>query len=136
MSLDEKMTFDSVEHSYIIECLRRVGLGRFVPIFETLYAHLRSDIIINGKIVKGFKKGRGVKKGDAVSCILFIICMEPLLRNISDNEEIVKLRSATLNCDLPVNYAYADDISCSIAEMSSVSITFLKNILGLATNQV
>ena len=36
-SLDAKKAFDSVEHSYIKECLRKFGLSSFVGIFEILY---------------------------------------------------------------------------------------------------
>ena len=46
VSLDAKKAFDSVEHSYIEDCLKRFGLKKFVPIFRILYKYLRSDIII------------------------------------------------------------------------------------------
>ena len=88
VSLDAKKAFDSVEHSYIEKCLEKFGLKKFVPIFRILYKDLRSDIIINGEVVKGYKIKRGVKQGDALSCILFIMCMEPLLLNIESNAEI------------------------------------------------
>ena len=88
ISLDAKKAFDSVEHSYIETCLKKVGLEHFVPIFRTLYANLRSDIIVNGKVTKGYSIKRGVKQGDALSCILFILCIEPLLRNIENNVNI------------------------------------------------
>ena len=67
VSLDAKKAFDSVEHSYIIKCLDRFGLKKFVPVFQTLYSELRSDIIINGRIAEGFKILQGVKQGDALS---------------------------------------------------------------------
>ena len=79
VSLDAKKAFDSVEHGYIEECLKRFGLEDFVPIFKILYNELKSDILVNGKIISGYRICRGVKQGDALSCILFIMCMEPLL---------------------------------------------------------
>ena len=84
----QKKAFDSVEHSYIGKCLEKFGLANFIPIFKILYKDLVNDIKINGNIVKGNKILREVKQGDALSCILFIICMEPLLRNIDCNNEI------------------------------------------------
>ena len=111
ISLDAKKAFDSVEHKYIEECLTKFGLSAFVPIFKLLYTDLKSDIIINGRIVDGFLIKRGVKQGDALSCVLFILCMEPLLRNIEANDEIRPIRSANLNADLPKVYAYADDVN-------------------------
>ena len=112
VSLDAKKAFDSVEHSYIEQCLIKFGLEKFVPIFRILYKDLRTDIIINGQIAKGFKIKRGVKQGDALSCIIFILCMEPLLRNLERNPEIAAVNSTTLNESLPKAFAYADDVSC------------------------
>ena len=115
VSLDAKKAFDSVEHSYIETCLKKFGVERFIPIFRVLYADLRSDIIINRKIVPGFGTKRGVKQGDALSCILFIMCMEPLLRNIELNPNITPIHSEKLAKDLPKCYAYADDVSSVIS---------------------
>ena len=113
VSLDAKKAFDSVEHSFIVKCLEKFGLGTFVPIFKILYSELKSDIIINGKITEGFCIRRGVKQGDALSCILFIMCMEPLLRNIEGNVLINELNSNKLG-SLPKVYAYADDVNSII----------------------
>ena len=115
ISLDAKKAFDSVEHSYIERCLKEFGCARFVPIFKTLYSELSTDIIINGKVVKGFRILRGVKQGDALSCIIFIICMEPLLRNIEVNESIEAINTDALG-HLPKVYAYADDVNCTIKD--------------------
>ena len=114
VSLDARKAFDSVEHSYIEKCLIKFGLSSFVPIFKILYSELRSDIIINRKIVEGYRILRGVKQGDALSCILFIICMEPMLRNIEENQAIEALVSDALGSSLPKTYAYADDVNAVI----------------------
>ena len=124
VSLDAKKAFDSVDHGYIEACLRKFGCSKFVPIFKTLYKDLKTDIIVNGKIVPGFKINRGVKQGDALSCILFIMCMEPLLRNINSNQEIKALRSNILSCELPKTYAYADDVNCIMCGDSSLKELF------------
>ena len=113
VSLDAKKAFDSVEHSYIEKCLIRFGLRGFVPIFRVLYSELKSDIVINGRIVKGYRILRGVKQGDALSCILFIICMEPLLCNIEKNPLIKNLETRKLGT-IPGTYAFADDVNVLI----------------------
>ena len=114
VSLDAKKAFDSVDHQYIRQCLAKFGFTSFIKIFDILYKDLRSDIIVNGAIHRGYQIKRGVKQGDALSCILFIMCIEPLLRNIEVNPRIEKVRSAELESDLPKSLAYADDISCII----------------------
>ena len=119
VSLDAKKAFDSVDHGYIEKCLKKFGCHSFVPIFRTLYKDLNTDIIINGKIVQGFKIKRGVKQGDALSCILYIMCMEPLIRNIIENPNIKAVNSTILSCDLPKVYAYADDVNCVMLDEES-----------------
>ena len=114
VSLDAKKAFDSVDHNYIELCLKKFGLSSFVKIFRILYKDLRTDIMINGRIVKGFNIKRGVKQGDALSCILFIMCMEPLLCNIENNPNIEPINLVKLNQNLPKAYAYADDVNCAI----------------------
>ena len=116
VSLDAKKAFDSVDHSYIEKCLIKFGCERFVPIFRTLYNELQTDIIINGRINVGFLVRRGVKQGDSLSCILFIMCMEPLLRNIEANDRIRPMFSSSLQCALPKTYAYADDVNATIED--------------------
>ena len=119
VALDAKKAFDSVDHKYIERCLISFGCRKFVPIFKILYKELTTDIIINGKVVKGFDIRRGVKQGDALSCILFIMCMEPLIRNIDKNDNITPLYSTNLESAVPKAFAYADDINCVIKDSES-----------------
>ena len=111
VSLDAKKAFDSVDHRYIAKCLEVFGLKSFVPIFSVLYKNLRSDIILNRKVVKGFDILKGVKQGDALSCIIFIMCIEPLIRNIKNNVEIQRIKSPSLRIRIPKIYGFADDVN-------------------------
>lgn len=122
-----------MEHSYIEKCLEKVGLSAFIPIFRVLYSDLRSDILINGKIVPGYRIMRGVKQGDALSYILFILCMEPMLRNIEANARISNINSAILNENLPKTSAYADDVNGLIGN-SAAAVQELFNEYGRLTN--
>jgi hypothetical protein len=57
---------------------------------------------------------RGVKQGDALSCAIFILCIDPLLRNLNADSEIVKVEVKTKISGLNVNYkagGFADDIN-------------------------
>ena len=76
-----------------------------------LYKDLRSDIIINGSFIEGFKILKGVKQGDALSVILFIMCIEPLIRNINENRNIETLASQHLPIRLPKTLGFADDVT-------------------------
>jgi len=85
IALDAQKAFDSVSHEYISKILEKCGLTSFIPTFKLLYKDLHNDIIINGKIGKGYKIGNGVKQGDALSCSLFLLAIEPVIRNINAN---------------------------------------------------
>jgi len=111
IALDAQKAFDSVSHKYIQKTLMAVGLTSFVPIFQLLYKDLTNDIIINGKIGPGYQIKNGVKQGDALSCSLFILAIEPVLRNIDRNDAISKITSHRIQFTWPKAVAYADDIT-------------------------
>ena len=134
LSLDAKKAFDSVDHKYIERCLERFGCGDFVPIFRVLYSDLATDIIINGQVVKGYNIKRGVKQGDALSCILFIMCMEPLIRNLEANPNIAPIFSNKLNKTLPKTYAYADDVNVTIKDSEASVREVFKEYERLSRN--
>jgi exonuclease III len=113
ISLDAKKAFDSVNHEYIVETLEAYGFGAgFVGIFKLLYQNITARILVNGYLSESLRIERGVKQGDALSCAIFILCIDPLLRNLNkskiikgidirNNTEIIKFKSA----------AFADDVS-------------------------
>jgi hypothetical protein len=119
-ALDAKKAFDSVNHEYIRVTLRKYGLSSFVPIFDLLYTDQKVEIALNGDIIEGYKIGNGVKQGD--SLILFIICIDPLIRNIESNTSINRIELG--DNVLPKVVAYADDITCLTNSKRSVRYTF------------
>ena len=135
VSLDAEKAFDSVEHWYIREILDRLGLHRFKGLFNLMYDNQKVDIILNGEKAGNYQIRNGVKQGDALSCILFIICMEPLIRNINNDPTIL-----AINEKIPKAIAYADDITCIIkpSEESLNGIfkqySKLTNVSGLKFN--
>ena len=116
VSLDAKKAFDSVDHGYIRDTLKAYGFGPvFVRTFETLYNKISARILINGFASEAIRIERGVKQGDALSCAIFIICIDPLLRNLNENKNIKEIRIKNKNGkDENITFksaAYADDIS-------------------------
>jgi hypothetical protein len=115
ISLDAKKAFDSVDHDYIVQTLSAYGFGpKFKQIFKTLYNKITSRILINGFFSDSINIDRGVKQGDALSCAIFIICIDPLLRNINKNKKIEQIsitRGGKVHKVDHKGAAYADDIS-------------------------
>jgi hypothetical protein len=128
ISLDAKKAFDSVSHKYIEETLVQYGFGpNFLKSFKTLYKDITAKILINGWFSEAIRIERGVKQGDALSCAIFIICIDPLLRNINKNKHIkevqISRRNITNKRIIFKGAAYADDISV-ICERKSIQLVF------------
>ena len=68
---------------------------------------------MNGHISSLFKIERGVKQGDPPSCGLFVLAIDPLLRNIAFNDRIRGLRiPVDDNESIEIKVlAYADDVA-------------------------
>jgi endonuclease/exonuclease/phosphatase (EEP) superfamily protein YafD len=111
IALDAQKAFDSVNHEFITAVLNKCALTNFIPIFKLLYKDLQNNIMINGRIGNGYRINNGVKQGDALSCSLFILAIEPVIRNIIHNNSITALRSNTLNFSWPKVLGYADDLT-------------------------
>ena len=132
ISLDAKKAFDSVDHKYIEKTLVAYGFGEgFVKIFKTLYNDITARVQINGYASEKIRIERGVKQGDALSCALFIICIDPLLRNLNANtmiKEIPMMKKNGKRNDLIFKCsAYADDISIICGnQKESISQVFLE----------
>jgi hypothetical protein len=114
-SLDAKKAFDSVNHEYIDLTLERYGFGKiFRKYFKTIYKDITARILVNGYFSDSISIERGVKQGDALSCAIFIICIDPLLRNLNGNS---KIKGITLKIKLSKKSVchkasgFADDVS-------------------------
>ena len=109
-SLDAQKAYDSVDHEYISKTLKAYGFpAEFINIVDLLHSNLIAQVQVNGFISDRFNIGRGVKQGDALSCALFIIAIDPVIRNIEANYDIQQLEINSV-CRLKT-FAYADDIA-------------------------
>jgi hypothetical protein len=112
VALDAQKAFDSVNHQYLNIVLEKIGLSAFTPIFKLLYKDLSNDVLVNVEVIGSHKITNGVKQGDALSCTLFILAIEPLLKNIEQNLNIKSIHSTELQYSWPKVMGYADDITC------------------------
>ena len=114
VTLDAQKAFDSVDHEYLLTCLRAYNFPEeYVQQVKTIYSNLKARVLVNGFLTECFDIERSVKQGDALSCALFILAIEPLLRQLQRNENIQPI---TLNpgddSEVNVNnFGYADDIT-------------------------
>jgi hypothetical protein len=119
ISLDAKKAFDSVSHKYLHRVLEAYGFSEeFISTIKLLYKDIKANILVNGYKSAMIKILRSVKQGDALSCALFILCIDPLIRKIQNNPEIKPVqipRSSITNIDVNSKIAgFADDIGLAI----------------------
>ncbi len=131
MSLDAKKAFDSVDHDYMFNTLRFYGFSEeFIKTVKLLYKDIEADILVNGHRTVLIKIRRCVKQGDAFSCALFIICIDPLLRNIEANRKIEAIEVVTplsLKAINPKTGAFADDVGTLVkANSASINEVFVE----------
>ena len=138
MSLDAEKAFDSIEHWYIKAVLTKLGLEEFIEVFDLLYSEQKVNILLNKQIAGSYRIKNGVKQGDALSCILFIMGIEPLIKNIENDSSIPHLNLGEYK--IPKVLSYADDIACLIIpEQANLDAIFrhyenLTNVSGLKLN--
>jgi hypothetical protein len=94
--------------------LKKYGFpDEFIKVFNTLYKGLKAKVMVNGFLSEEFDILRSVKQGDALSCALFILCIDPLIRKINSNNHIEKVEPNILGDKAG---GYADDIYAIIKD--------------------
>ena len=86
---DYEKAFDSIDHTYIINCLKHFNFGEdFIKWIQLFCKDAKSCISNNGYLSDFFPILRGVRQGCPLSTYLFIICVELLSYKILTTEDI------------------------------------------------
>jgi hypothetical protein len=79
--LNIQKAFDTVNWSYLLEVLQALGFGpRWREWVSFLFCTTTSRAMLNGVPGPKFHHARGVRQGDPLSLMLFILAMDPLQR--------------------------------------------------------
>ncbi|VDB86869.1 unnamed protein product [Peniophora sp. CBMAI 1063] len=79
IALDQEKAYDRILHPYLLDVLRMYNLPEsFVNLVQVLYTGASTKVMINGVLSSPFDVTRGVRQGGPLSCLLFIIAIEPL----------------------------------------------------------
>jgi retron-type reverse transcriptase len=122
--------FDSIGWSFLLEVIENLGFNtKWRDWIAALLGTTTSRVLINGQPTKEIKHERGLRQGDPLSPLLFILAIDPLHHIIeaAANRGIlspVLPRAANLRCSL-----YADDATI-FASLSNLEIDHLHRILS------
>ncbi|KAF1328542.1 putative Pollike protein, partial [Globisporangium splendens] len=86
--LDFEKAFDRVNWDYMFRVLERMGCGSdFLQWVRLLYTEPQAHLVINQNIQPALFPTRGVKQGDPLSALLFLLTIEPLGNLLRSHEE-------------------------------------------------
>jgi len=122
--------FDSIGWNFLLEVMEALGFSqKWRDWIASLLGTASSKIVVNGQPTQGIRHARGLRQGDPLYPLLFILAIDPLQRIIETaaQREILKLivpKAANLRCSL-----YADDAAI-FADPLALELDRLHRILN------
>jgi hypothetical protein len=111
LELDISKAFDSVSWAFLIEVLSHLGFG---PVWRNMISNIlassSTQVLLNGSPGIPIRHRRGLRQGDPLSPMLFVLVMDVLnsLFNLAENRGLLhSLEGANIRSGLSI---YADDV--------------------------
>jgi hypothetical protein len=136
LKLDFKKTFDKIEYELIIKILRHKCFpSRWVEWIQGILKSETSTTLLNGTVGKVFHCRRGVRQGDHLSPLLFVLAADLLQSIVSKVKNMGRLRvlvNVGYTSDFPI-IQYVDD-TLLIMDACPLQLFTIKTILNTFTD--
>ena len=129
--IDQEKAFDRVETKWLFNVLEGFGFGQnFIKWIRILYKYAQSAIITNGVISRYFSVERGIRQGDSLSALLYIIQAKPMAQAIRDSDSMEGIHTKSMEGEW-IEYRltqYADDTTIILKhfDMIQTALDLLK----------
>jgi hypothetical protein len=129
--LDFEKAFDKVEHSFILKVLERKGFGpKWCQWIRLILNSATSAVLLNGVPGSVFHCKRGVRQGDPLSPLLFVLAadfLQTIVNQAMRDGFLTRPLPLTSSVDFPI-IQYVDD-TLLILNADEEQLLFLKNLL-------
>jgi len=141
LKLDINKAFDSVSWPFLLDVMKRLGFGPvWCDIISGLLASSSTQVLLNGSPGEKIYNQRGLRHGDPLSPMLFIMVMDVLchlVKKVADEQLLQPLATRALQHRISL---YADDVvlflrpSANDIEITLDILQLFGNASGLTTN--
>ncbi|KAK7275607.1 hypothetical protein RIF29_16726 [Crotalaria pallida] len=128
MKVDIKKAYDMISWDFIHSMLQALKFpAKFIIWVMECITSVSFSLVINGQRVGNFKSSRGIRQGDPISPLIFVIAMDMLTRKLKLASSLPRFRFHPLCKDVGlINLAFADDLML-FCKGNVDSVTILKD---------
>nr|GEV20576.1 histone deacetylase 9 isoform X1 [Tanacetum cinerariifolium] len=128
--VDFAKAYDSVRWDYLLDVLTAFGFGsKWCQWIQVTFCFAKASILVNGSPTNEFQFHLGLKQGDPLAPLLFILVMESLHLSFNRVVDAGLFKGIRLNSSISVSHLFYTDDALIIGEWSNDNLRAPKGVL-------